>query len=224
MRERHIGLIRVLTTNDPNILNLHGDILEKQFPFKIENDCIHGQPKGVYDEKTHQEAEPKIVELAKEMEQRGLEGIIVSCAADPGVQVCREQLTIPVVGAGSALAAISIAMSDRIGVLTLRNEAPKAVTELLGSKLISEQGMGVSNTLELMKASGMEKVIASVNRLVSKNVEVAALACTGTATIGAKPKIEAQISNIRVVDPVLAAGSVMMAYLSGEIGDYPTYE
>ena len=43
-----VGLIRVLTTDDQRLLNLHGDILERMYPqLRVTSRCIPGHPEGV---------------------------------------------------------------------------------------------------------------------------------------------------------------------------------
>lgn len=55
-----IGLIRVITLEDKEILNLHGRIIESAFPeLKVVSRCIEDQPKGIYNEETEREPSPK---------------------------------------------------------------------------------------------------------------------------------------------------------------------
>ena len=45
MRKYTVGLIRVLTVQDKELLNTHGKIIEKAFPeLKIVSKCIENQP------------------------------------------------------------------------------------------------------------------------------------------------------------------------------------
>ena len=47
MDSYRIGVIRVLTTEDPELLNLHGRLLERYFPmFRVESRCIPDQYEG----------------------------------------------------------------------------------------------------------------------------------------------------------------------------------
>jgi len=85
MKIFNIGLIRVLITNDRELLNFHGNILHNNFPFEVESNCISDQYTGVHSKETYLKAVPKIIDLAIEMEKKGKDGIIISCAEDPGV-------------------------------------------------------------------------------------------------------------------------------------------
>jgi len=48
-----MGLIRVLSTDDPEILNSHGRLLEAFTPnLKVISRCIEGHPQGLWNEET----------------------------------------------------------------------------------------------------------------------------------------------------------------------------
>lgn len=209
-----VGLIRVLTLKDEELLNLHGRIIETAFPeLKVVSRCIEDQPKGVYDRETEEVAKPKVVRLAKEFERDGVDAVIVSCAADPGVREARKELRIPVVGAGSALASLSLAYGDRVGVLNLTEDTPDVVRRILGPHLVAEEKPeGVKNTLDLMTGWGREAAEKALKNLLRHGVDVVALACTGYSTIGFA-RVAREIAGIPVVDPVVAAGAVTLAIL-----------
>ncbi|HII61896.1 aspartate/glutamate racemase family protein [Pyrococcus horikoshii] len=206
-----IGLIRVITLEDKEILNLHGRIIESAFPeLKVVSRCIEDQPKGIYNEETEREAEPKIIRLAKEFEREGVDAIIISCAADPAVEKVRKLLSIPVIGAGSSVSALALAYGRRVGVLNLTEETPKVIRSILGNNLIAEDHpSGVSNTLDLLTDWGRREVINAAKRLKEKGVEVIALGCTGMSTIGIAPVLEEEVG-IPVIDPVIASGAVAL--------------
>ena len=84
MKTFKIGIIRVITLKEEEEINRHGRIIEKAFPnIRTISKCIENQPRGIFDEKSEEEAIPKIVDLAKELLNENVDGIIVSCAADP---------------------------------------------------------------------------------------------------------------------------------------------
>ncbi len=46
-----VGVIRVITVDDPEKLNLHGRIIERVYPqIKTVSRCIRNQPQGIYDD------------------------------------------------------------------------------------------------------------------------------------------------------------------------------
>jgi len=211
MRTYAIGLIRVLTIQDEELLNAHGKIIEKAFPeLKIVSKCIENQPKGIYDEKTEEEAKPKILRLVKEFENEGVDAIIISCAADPAVEEAKKLVSIPVIGAGSSASALALAYGRKIGVLNLTEETPRVIKEVLGNNLIAEDHPnGVANTLDLMTDWGRKEAINAARRLKEKGVEVIVLGCTGMSTIMIAPVLEKEVG-IPIIDPVIAAGVVAL--------------
>lgn len=212
MKTFNIGLIRVLTTEDKELLDLHGNILQNNFPFKVESRCIQDQYTGVFSEETYFKAVPKVVKLAVEMEKEGKDGIIISCAGDPGVEEAKQMLKIPVVGAGCAVACISLGYSLKVGVLNLTASTPKIVKQMLGKNLIAEETVNVKNTLELMTHEGTENIIQSSLKLKKAGVKVIAMACTGMSTVNAANTIKERV-DIHVTDPVIAEGIVMWSLL-----------
>ncbi len=202
-----IGLIRVVTLTREDLLNIHGKIIEEMFPeLRVISRCIWDQPKGIYDRESEEIAKPKILKLAKEFEESGVEAVIVSCAADPAVDEARKMLKIPVIGAGSAAAGLALTYGKRIGVLNLTEETPEVIKRILGEHLVAEdKPIGVKNTLDLMTEWGKRAAEEALKRLLKRNVDVIVLGCTGYSTIGFA-KIAEEISGIPVIDPVIASG------------------
>jgi Asp/Glu/hydantoin racemase len=202
-----IGLIRVLTTEDENLLNAHGRLLEGYFPeLQVESRCIDGQPEGIYDEESSALALPKILRLAEEMEREGVKAIIVSCADDPGVEELRKIVKIPVVGAGSSCASVALSCGGKIGTLGIRERAPRIMRDILGDHLVVEtRPEGVKTTLDLLTGEGRKNALSAAEHLRKTGAEVIALACTGYTTIGIARDLEGAVG-IPVIDPVEATG------------------
>ena len=202
-----IGLIRVLTTEDENLLNAHGRLLESHFPeLQVESRCINDQPKGIYDEESSALALPKILRLGEEMEREGVKAIIVSCADDPGVEELRKIVTIPVVGAGSSCASVALSCGGKIGTLGIREHAPRIMRDILGDHLVAQtRPEGVKTTLDLLTGEGRKKALSAAEHLRKTGAEVIALACTGYTTIGIARDLEGA-TGIPVIDPVEATG------------------
>lgn len=204
-----VGVIRVISIEDYEKLSLHGRIIERAFPqVKTVNKCIKNQPQGIYDEATEREAIPKILSLAEEMVKvDGVDGILISCAGDPGLEEVRRRVSVPVVGAGSATASIALTISDRVGVLGITDEAPKPYLRILGSHMVGyAKPYGVKTTLDISK--DLNAVISAAEYLKNLGAGVIALACTGYSTLGLAPMIQEQVG-VPVVDPLLASASVM---------------
>lgn len=201
-----IGLIRVLTTEDEELLNLHGKILMEKFPMlEVESRCIPDQYEGIHSHELEAVAVPKIVELAKSFRDKDM--ILVSCADDPGVKEIREALPgMPVTGGGETTVALATKYGEKIAVLGIVDYAPKAYLRMIPDKLIAvARPDGVNSTLDLMTPEGKASCIRKAQELKELGAEVIALGCTGLTTIGIAKEIE-EATGLTVIDPVLAQG------------------
>ncbi|MEU4891670.1 aspartate/glutamate racemase family protein [Streptomyces sp. NPDC044780] len=205
---RPIGVIRVLTSDDPAAVAAHGRVIEERYGLPTVSRCIPDQPHGIHDDASEARAEPKIVALARELADAGAHALIISCAADPALQETRQAVGtgVPVIGAGSAAAAVALGLGRRIGVLGIRDEAPPAVRAVLGDRFTaSARPHGVHRTTDLLAPEGPAAVLEAAAGLVAAGADTLLLACTGLNTIGVRPLLERRLG-VPVVDPVLAAG------------------
>jgi len=208
MKKVKIGIIRTISFKDRKLIELHGKIIEKYFPdLQVISRYIKDQPRGIYDENTKRIAVPKIVELGSQIEvKEKVKAIIVSCADDPGVKELRKLLKIPVFGAGSSVAAISLSYGDKIGTLGITTHAPQIMREILGEHLVAEtKPEGIKTTLDLMTNEGKSNALKSIKYLKKQGAEVIALACTGYSTVGIAQELEKE-TGITVLDAVIASG------------------
>lgn len=209
MSERkRIGIIRVLTTSDDNILLSHQNIIKKHFPeFDIETKCIPDQYEGIHDEETYNLAFPKIIKLAQEWE-KDIDGLIISCAGDPAVANLRKMLSIPVVGAGIAAACMSLNYGSKIGIIGIEQYPPVAYEEILGDRIIAyELPEGVVNTNDLQTEDGKKAIIRSAENIKRLGCDAIAFACTGLSTAGAATMLKD--IGLPIIDAVLAEAAMM---------------
>lgn len=215
MSKRRVGLIRVVTYKDESSAGLHGRLLERLYPeLEVFTRCIPDQPSGIYDDETEAMAVPKIISLGERMcREDRIEALIISCAADPGVEELRERVKLPVIGAGSSVACLALAFSNRVATMGITEGTPARMKAILGPCLVAEaRPVGVTNTLELNTEAGKASAFAALRGLVAKGARVIALACTGFATLGVADAM-AQQAGVPVLDPVVAAGLFARAYL-----------
>ncbi|MFZ5822927.1 MAG: aspartate/glutamate racemase family protein [Bacillota bacterium] len=207
-----IGVIRVLTTADPQVLNRHGELLEARFNLPTFSRCIPDQPTGVHSDETEAIATPKIVALAREMVDQGARALFISCASDPALAETRQAVSLPVVSAGSAGAAAALALGGRIGVLSITDRVPPAMARILGERVVAlERPEGVTNTTHLLEPGAVDRSLASARKLVDQGADTILFACTGFVTIGMAPRIQRELG-VPAVDPVLAGG-LMLSYV-----------
>ncbi len=209
---KRIGIIRVLSTADEELLNSHGRLLHEFIghpDLVVVSRCIEGHPQGLWNREEGQRAIPKIVNLGQEMARRdGVAALLVSCVADPGVPELREAVSIPVIGAGSASAAMALTLGRPVGALGIIDRALPPVAEVLGPRLVGwETPTGVRTTVDLMSEEGKERFAQAGERLKERGARVILLACTGFSTIRIATFLEEQL-RVPVIDPVISAGLI----------------
>src|SRR5699024_7986328 len=119
------------------------------------------------------EAIPKIIKLAKNMEEEDrVSAIIISCAADPGINEVRDVVSIPVVGAGECGALVAKSISNKIGVLKITDEIPDSMKSILHNDTPSVKPQNVQNVNDLYNPDHLNNSIAAVNQLLNQGVEV----------------------------------------------------
>ena len=203
----HVGVIRVLTSDDQDFIDLHGKVIEAHFPgIRCVSKCIPDQWEGIHSHELEQIAVPKIVETAKSFEN--VDMIIVSCADDPGVAEIRQALPgLPVTGGGETTAALALKYGQKIAILGIVDYAPKAYLHMIPDNIIAVgRPEGVDSTLDLMTPEGRASCLKTACELKEMGAEVIALGCTGLTTIGIAQEIERAVG-IPVIDPVLAEGT-----------------
>lgn len=202
-----VGVIRVLTSDDPDFVNMHGRVIEERFPgIRCISKCIPDQWEGIHSNELEEIAVPKIVETAKSF--GAVDMIIVSCADDPGVAEIRRAIPgIPVTGGGETTAALAMKYGQKIAILGIVDYAPKAYLRMIPDKILAVgKPDGVNSTLDLMTPEGKASCMKKARELKNLGAEVIALGCTGLTTIGIAGDIEREIG-IPVIDPVLAEGT-----------------
>lgn len=205
-----VGVIRVIT-QDQTRTDAHGKLIEQAFPrMRCVSRCIPDQPEGVHDAATKRAAEPKVVALACELVEMGADGIIVSCADDPGVAEARAIAGVPVVGAGESMADAAARMGGPVGVIGITPDAPPAFPRILGTRLLGNLvPEGVRDTRDLNTLAGQRAALATALRLRDEGAAVIALACTGFSTIGLAPQLE-EAAGILVLDPVTCEAQALL--------------
>ncbi len=203
-----IGLIRVVSTLTDEQLDLHARAIAHLVgEEEILTRAIPDQPTGIHDDATFAAAVPKIVALGRELAEAGARLIIVSCAADPAVPELRAAVTVPVVGAGSAGAALALAAGGTVGVLGITPDVPAAVVDLLGERLVADRvPEGVASTIDLMQPQARERALVAADELKASGAQCVLFACTGLTTIGLAAEVTRR-TGLPVVDAVMASGA-----------------
>ncbi|MFC3996025.1 aspartate/glutamate racemase family protein [Nocardiopsis sediminis] len=207
-----IGVIRVVTTADHDDLNAHGRVIEDELGAATVSRCIPGQPRGVHDAPSFDLAAGKVADLAVRMEREdAVDALLISCAADPGLDLARDRVRIPVIGAGSAAAARALELGERVGVLDLTADTPQSVTSVLdGRRVAALVPEGVTQTHHLRTDSGRAASVRAAHRLIAMGADTIMFACTGMTTIGLAALLRARVE-VPIVDAVRAGGAAAVA-------------
>lgn len=190
-------------------LRIHEWILENSFHnLDVVTQAIEGFPYGVYSKELEKKAVPEIVRIGKAFADQ-VDVVAVSCVADPGVKELRRVISIPVVGAGSALGCVVKAIDEsHVGVMTLGDYVPEALMRALsGLSITWRKVAGVSKTTDLREAQ--DPILEAARWLAAHGCRIIALACTGFSTVGTAALISKSVPCI-VVDPVMALGAVIV--------------
>ena len=207
-----VGVIRALTTSDPRLLHAHGRALERAYGFRTVTRCIPDQPRGVHDAASFAEAAPKVVALARELEDQ-VDAILISCTADPGLGQARRAVRVPVIGAGAAGGAAALAMGGTTGVLGVGGAIPEAVTDAIWPRPSVTAGPeDVDDPAGFHTPSGAFGAVAEAARLRDAGADVILLGSTALSSIGIAPHLRRTLG-VPVIDPVLAAGSALASAL-----------
>lgn len=207
-----IGLIRVFTANDNEVLQSHGKIIEEQHGIPILSKSIPDQPLGIYDDESERIAVPKIVDLGVQMEREGCRAIIISCAADPAIRELRNRVSIPVIGGGSSAAHVARALGLPVGVMGITEGVPPVMRDILGD-LISGylRPEGVTNTTDLLTEEGRGKALEAAKTLIGQGAKAIVFACTGLSTIGFAETLRKELK-VPVIDTVESEGFMAANY------------
>jgi Asp/Glu/hydantoin racemase len=203
-----MGVLRVLTLEDPEEVSLHGRVIERHFPHvSTKSRCIPDHPDGIPTVEAEAEALPYVEELGREMAS-DVDVLTVSCALDPGVSTLNDELDVPVAGAGASVAAAALARGEKVGTLGLESGTPPNVRDLLGSRLqAGEVVEGAETTNFLTTDAGRDAIRSAVERLADAGCDVVAPSCTGLTTSGVLAELRETLE-IPVVDPVLAMAAM----------------
>lgn len=202
-----LGIIRVLTTEDENILYEHGHLLKKYADIESISQCIEDQPHGIYDDHSQKIATPKIVELAKEMtKNHSLKALTISCAADPALEETRAAVDVPVLGAGTCGVYAASMVGKKVGIMGLRDEAPSNMKEALGDRFHAYASSPIVNkTTDLFADEAKESLYKASCELVDAGSDVILFACTGFSTVHLKTYLMERLQ-VPIIDLVEAQG------------------
>ena len=164
-------------------------------------------PPSVESPEAHAEVIPLVVERAVHLHSN-YDAVIVNCFLDPAVDILKGILRKPVIGPCEASLALASALSRKIAIVTVGNEALWMIEERvrhLGylSYLVSLKGIRLTVLqLDENKEKTKSEVTKKAKEAVSEGAEVIVLGCTGLS--GLAKEVQDALGT-PVIDPSGAA-------------------
>lgn len=151
---------------------------------------------------------PGLVTLARQAELDGVDGLIVDCMGDPGVDVLREIVSIPVLGPAQTTMGLAAMLGRKFAVITVLERTRPLVEDLVrkyglfdrfcGCEIVElpvlEFGENREHTLDLV-------IEAAHKAAKSLRADVIVVGCTGWT--GLAPHIEKSLADAGYAIPVL---------------------
>lgn len=167
----------------------------------------------------------KAVNFAQE---KGFQGCLISCFADPGLEAAREISRIPVVAPGQAGMLIAHALGSNVGIVTVASALIPVIWE--NSKIYGLNNVVGVNAVDvpveqLAKTEDLSWQLAGCSeKLVrEKGADVIVLGCTGM--VGLAEQVEKILAdkgyNLPVIDPVGAALGLLESIVRLNLGPSP---
>lgn len=152
----------------------------------------------------------RVAEIAREAEASA---IVIACFSDPGLELARSMVDIPVIGIQEAGILTALARADRFGIIAL---SPRSVAR----HMIKMRRMGVLERLAGEEALGgvsaedaghsdqvFDETLAAGRKLVAAGAGAVVLGCAGFAP--RRAALEAELGVV-VVEPVQAAAAIAL--------------
>lgn len=161
---------------------------------------------------------PEMLKLVKKAETDGVDGVVIACFSDPGLEAAKELVKIPVIGIGEASIHAASMLGARFTVITpVKRRIPTRIHQALHH--ISHHSLASVRSLDLSVAQSESDPELTIRRLLevvgnaveADGAEVIVLGCAGMT--GYTEELE-QRYNVVVVDPCTVALKFVEAFAS----------
>lgn len=167
---------------------------------------------------------PAVLQRVRRAAADGVDGVVLNCFMDPGLQPARELVSIPVAGPAQSAMALATTLGRRFSVIL-----PAAS----GAPIVEEQAAAYVGSDRLASVRSVEMPVAELRdrerlrqalleqaqvALETDGAQVLILGCTGMSHVTASVKrdLDEAGANVPVIDPTLAAvGSVIAQHVLG---------
>ena len=180
----------------------------------ISHSLLEVGPSSIESEFDEALAAPDTIRVAIEAEDAGANAVIIDCMGDPGINACREAVSIPVLGAGQTAMHLANMLGHRFSFVTVLDRIKPMIDKIIGSyglsqKYASFQSIDVpvlelAHDISALNAALSEKAIVSIEE---DGADVIILGCTGF--FGCADAIRATLLkagyDVPVIDPIPVA-------------------
>jgi len=180
----------------------------------ISHSLLEVGPSSIESEFDEALAAPDTIRVAIEAEDAGANAVIIDCMGDPGINACREAVSIPVLGAGQTAMHLANMLGHRFSFVTVLDRIKPMIDKIIGSyglsqKYASFQSIDVpvlelAHDISALNAALSEKSIVSIEE---DGADVIILGCTGF--FGCADAIRATLLkagyDVPVIDPIPVA-------------------
>jgi allantoin racemase len=163
---------------------------------------------------------PDVIARVREAEAEGMDGVIINCFGDPGLDAAREVVSIPVVGPCEASMHVAAMLGHKFSVITVLERLVPGL-ELHAQRYGVEHKLASARSVDLPVLDLEKGREQFVSRMVEKAIEaveqdrahVIVLGCTGLAGLAEQVRAGLVRSGhqVPVVDPAATALKVAEA-------------
>lgn len=183
-------------------------------------DYIRSGPASIESEYEELVASVETIQKIMEAEKQGIDGVIIGCYGDPGLDGAREMVKIPVIGPGAASAYLAAMLSHRFSIVTVTESIVPSLENLmlkngLERKLASVRATNVS-VLDVNRDPGIARRRAMEEAVLARDQDRAdciVLGCMSLAFTEANFEMSEQLG-IPVVNPAIASLKLLEATLA----------
>ena len=191
---------------------------------RLEVDYLSEGPSSIECRADEAACVPAVLEKVRDAAADGVDGIVLNCFMDPGLEPARELVHVPVVGPAQAAMTLATTLGQTFSVvLPAASGAPIAVDEAI--RYVGRDRLASVRSVEMPvaelhdSARLTEGLLEEAERaLADDGAHVVVLGCTGMCGVTAvvRQGLAERGHDVPVVDPTLAAiGSVVSQVLVG---------
>ena len=158
-------------------------------------------------------AVPQIISKARQIDQTGIDGIIIDCMADPGLDACREVVTSLVLAPGSVSMHLASVLADKFSIITVLKQSIPEIERQINRLGLSSRAASVRavelHVLELREQQERlldEFVGETIKAIEDDGAHFIIPGCTGM--VGLRERVLASVSEhqVPVIDQNAASG------------------